>query len=483
MAATHRSRRMRAKAEAAAAAAAALKAGYQGGDQHHHSIMNQRRQHHQGMAEQQQYGYPSKQTSGNHQHHQFQNSYHNNQQSSNLLSHPIYNLAVPPINPIEGQILNDESDVYSFRLSALEKFKFNNNMLENVVNKAVPFHKIIPPSSFPKCVIDGKLYSEPTVEDEEAEKLILEVVKANKVDDYLFGSLKVMKMKEAVLEDKLKALEAECKDIADIDLGTGDPAKLVDERYAYQLEKMGDLKRSLSGYSVEKAKEYDETLAQIESDMKTKFNREIKEDSRVKWTSISSFDKYKKSVEYAGYKATKEAIRKRKEEEEMQKLKEAQELAERKRLELEEKLRLEQKRKLEDEEAQKRIFEEQRLLQEANQRAAAERAQAEAEAAAHAQAQQQQQQQVQVQAQAQHLQQPMMIPGMNGPVPQPMVASGNNFDDPFAAVVGSAPPNGNFDFDSNLLYGAGDDLIIDDETGFGSLDDQVFLSNLDVNLE
>ncbi|GMG52292.1 unnamed protein product [Ambrosiozyma monospora] len=193
---------------------------------------------------------------------------------------------------------------------------------------------------------------------------------------------------------------------------------------------------------------------------------------------VSAFDRYKKSISFKEYKAQKEKSLEG-------------ELSEKKKKEEEEALRL----KLETEETKRREAAE-----------AEARAQAESEAQARAGGNQQQEDSqsihlppiqdqpptatttaaVTATANAPTAELPGIDPHQPPLPPVPTAADGehpNGYHDPF----GNDNSN-NFEFDNNLLYGGGDDLMIPEDgngADFGALDDQVFLmdGNMDGNME
>ncbi|GME76515.1 unnamed protein product [Ambrosiozyma monospora] len=265
---------------------------------------------------------------------------------------------------------------------------------------------------------------------------------------------------EKVLSEKLSAIESE-KPVKDYEVN-----EVVNDQFKYQNEKMKELYRILGTYNVIKKGEYEKLLEGIQSEYKVKFKKNITYEEQIKHKKVCAFDRYKKSISFKEYKAQK------------QKSLEG-ELSEKKKKEEEEALRL----KLETEETKRREAAE-----------AEARAQAESEAQAHAAGTQQQpaipipgQPSTGTTTATAGAPPTAELPGIDPhqpPLPPVPTAAAdgehpNGYHDPF----GNDNAN-NFEFDNNLLYGGGDDLMIpEDGNGaeFGALDDQVFL--MDGNME
>ncbi|KAG7886395.1 hypothetical protein KL938_000048 [Ogataea parapolymorpha] len=333
----------------------------------------------------------------------------------NIFSHPIYNLPIPPPNSVESQLLNDEVDVFSFRQSAAFKFKLNNELLENVLSKFVPFTKIVPPSSFPVCLVNGKTIDAENVSSEEEIRQSLE--KPTAADSHC-GNLRVMKLKQEYQRKLIDQLESETIN------------ENIDERFAYETEKINLLSDTFQDYDVTKLDQFELMVDSITDDLKAKFNMKIQDDELFKKYRLD-FEQRKCTLEE--YRQASESILRRRKEAEDRKLRLEQELAEKKRQEEE----LMHKQRQEEEQR--------RALEAQNRRSE--------EASA------------------------MPVPNST-PAQQEMLGEAH-FDDPFTAGA----QNGNFEFDNNLLYAGSDDLIIGDDGAFGALDDQVFLDNLHGNLE
>ncbi|KAG7923893.1 hypothetical protein KL905_000047 [Ogataea polymorpha] len=333
----------------------------------------------------------------------------------NIFSHPIYSLPIPPPNSVESQLLNDEVDVFSFRQSAAFKFKLNNELLENVLSKFVPFTKIVPPSSFPVCLVNGKPIDGENVSSEEEIKQSLE--KPTAADSHC-GNLRVMKLKQEHQRKLIDQLESETIN------------ENIDERFAYETEKINLLFDTFQDYDVTELDQFERMVDSITAELEAKFNMKIQDDELFRKYRLD-FEQRKCTLEE--YRQASESILRRRKEAEDRKLRLEQELAEKKKQEEE----LMHKQRQEEE--QRRALEAQNTRSE--------------ETSA------------------------MPVPNAN-PAQQEMLAEAH-FDDPFAAGA----QNGNFEFDNNLLYAGSDDLIIDDDGAFEALDGQVFLDNFHGNLE
>ncbi|KAH3665445.1 hypothetical protein OGAPHI_003629 [Ogataea philodendri] len=336
---------------------------------------------------------------------------------TNLFSHPVFNLPIPPPNSVEAQLLNDEVDVFSFRQSAGFKFKLNNDLLENVVSKYLPLDKIVPPASFPGCVIGGRaIESEPAPTEEE----IAQSLENPNAEDSHCGDLKVLKLKESFIEKQITTLESD------------NSSQTLDEKFEFETEKIKQLCDGYQNYDVRKIDEFQASLDSIEKDLEVKFQVKVQPEHKYKQYQQGFGQIERKASSFEEHRQAKDRLARLRQEQADRKLREEQELAE--------------KRRLQEEEARKQQEEELRKAQEENNKRASEAATM-----------------------------PIAVPGSS----QPGMLADSNFDDPF----GTAGQNGNFEFDNNLLYGGADDLIMADDGGFGALDDQVFLGNLDEHLE
>ncbi|KAG7698868.1 hypothetical protein KL930_002345 [Ogataea haglerorum] len=233
----------------------------------------------------------------------------------NIFSHPVYSLPIPPPNSVESQLLNDEVDVFSFRQSAAFKFKLNNELLENVLSKFVPFTKIVPPSSFPVCLVNGKPVGAENAPSEEEIKQSFE--KPTAADSHC-GDLRVMKLKQEHQRKLIEQLESETIN------------EDIDERFADETEKISLLSDTFQEYDVTKLDQFKSMVDSITDDLKAKFNIEIQDDELFKQRRLK-FEQRKCTLEE--YQQARELILRRRKEAEDRKLRLEQELAEKKRQE------------------------------------------------------------------------------------------------------------------------------------------------------
>lgn len=234
---------------------------------------------------------------------QYFQRYYKNQQPKPF-EHPVFNLPIPAPTAPESQYLNDEVDMYVVRNVALHKFKMSNDLLDNIIVKAIPANRIIPPASYPVCMIEGKVW-----DGSEKPEGWLEKVKQDGHGTFILGSQEALKVREEFQAATIKQLED------DKDNGL---AKLP-KRYSLQSDAVAKLKKLYMTYSPLKAAEYDSFITETLGELRATGSK-IVDDEKVNKHKVDGFDQAA-GVSYAEYKKAVADIaeQKRLEEEELAK--------------------------------------------------------------------------------------------------------------------------------------------------------------------
>ncbi|CDK28463.1 unnamed protein product [Kuraishia capsulata CBS 1993] len=156
------------------------------------------------------------------------------------------------MHPEEAVTAHDEMDVLSYRTAAATRYVYNNDWIENVLSKYIPFHNVIPPTSFPDPIYKGeKLSANGTALAPSAISTPAGTAPARpdfKVEeiqplDVVFGSLELMKLKSKALEGEIAALEeSPLKDGA---------KSFLSEEYYFQSSKLKDLRIAFNAVATE----------------------------------------------------------------------------------------------------------------------------------------------------------------------------------------------------------------------------------------
>lgn len=180
---------------------------------------------------------------------------------------PMDNMA--PTHPLptiknDNLKLHDEADLINFRSDAFNRFLTNQDLLETVVLK--PFHtsKIKPPSSFP--IPREDVYPKDATDED-----LRDVLKNLNRDDHVLGDLRLMKVKNEILESETKDTQQELEQLIK------DPTTTVfGEEVKFQQDyakKLGNLFRECNDEKSLEALEqtYEEALRELESKHKKRF--------------------------------------------------------------------------------------------------------------------------------------------------------------------------------------------------------------------
>lgn len=117
--------------------------------------------------------------------------------------------------------LHDEADLINFRADAFSRFISNQDLLETAALKPFNTSKIAPPSTFP--VHKKKLYEEDATDEQ-----VKEVLRGLGKEDFIFGDIRLMKLKNQMIEEEL---EEDRKALAEL---KEDPGKTFSEEMRFQ---------------------------------------------------------------------------------------------------------------------------------------------------------------------------------------------------------------------------------------------------------
>ncbi len=382
----------------------------------------------------------------------FQRYYENLQ--TKQFGHPLFNLSIPTPSVVEAQFLNDEVDMYLYRVNAMQKFKSSSDMLENLTVKAIPSSRIVPPRSFPRSMIEEKIFDSSKIPEKQAHEYLKKRVEQNVLGDFFVGDLEAMRVLDSSLKEQVKKLEDE---------NQSDKDEKISGRYILETEVQDQLHKLYAKYAPGKIPEYKRLYSEILDDFHSKTGRKIEIGVKMRTHSVERYSATRKGVTYAEYKAVKQKLVKEVE------LKKQQEEKERRRKKEEEEQR-EKKKREEEERRRERL----RKEQEAREKAKAE----EAEKQLHAREEAEKQLHAREEAEKQLHAGGKAVP----PQVQASATSVQNDDQPDALndLFGTGSGSG-FDF-GNLYTSGEEDIDLNNGNGtneFEELNDHMFLGNLE----
>ncbi|KAF3987590.1 hypothetical protein FT663_03749 [Candidozyma haemuli var. vulneris] len=160
--------------------------------------------------------------------------------------------------------LHDEADLINFRADAFARFISNQDLLETAASK--PFHtsKIDPPAPFP--VHKKKLYEEDATDEQ-----VKEVLRNLGKEDFIFGDLRLMKLKEQILQEEVESNRKELTELQE------DPNKTFGEEMLFQKKAMAQLAKLHSECSdAESLEKLEKGMNDILNEYQEKYNKNYK---------------------------------------------------------------------------------------------------------------------------------------------------------------------------------------------------------------
>jgi hypothetical protein len=83
-------------------------------------------------------------------------SKYTNQEKVGKGYNPVFTHPIPNMDPMKTPMLNDEVDMYFPRKHFHARYTMYNDMVDNIILKQIPLHKIIPPRIFPIAFVEGE---------------------------------------------------------------------------------------------------------------------------------------------------------------------------------------------------------------------------------------------------------------------------------------------------------------------------------------